>query len=108
MLRETRNRRRCERSPGSGATATTSASGREPCTVVVFDLSCGGIALDCNWQFPAEAQVRVELPEAGGAIDARVVRGDGARLALVFRQDVENLARVDRALVRFDAMAKAA
>ncbi|CAH2602612.1 HAMP domain-containing protein [Rhodovastum atsumiense] len=104
---ETGNRRRYERIPGGGATATLSAEGRTA-SAPVFDLSRGGVALHCDWQFPAGTNVTVSFPGAGGPIGARVVRGDGRTLALVFRQDPEALARIDRMLAQIGGARQAA
>ena len=105
---ETGNRRRYERRPGNGARVTLMAAGRAAVSVPVQDLSRGGIALTCDWQMPAGADVRVELPNAHGTVGARVVRADGNRVALVFRQDTDTLALVDAALGRLEGMARAA
>jgi methyl-accepting chemotaxis protein len=105
---ETGSRRRYERIPGNGARATLHAGGREPVSAVVLDISRGGIALVCDWQLATGAEVAVELPGAGGPIDARVVRREGAALGLVFRQDAGSLERVDRILVAFEKTLQAA
>jgi methyl-accepting chemotaxis protein len=105
---ETGNRRRYERLPGNGGKAMLSASGHGPLAVEVHDISRGGIALACDWQLTPGADVSVELPGAGGVIDARVVHADGAGVGLVFRRDIKNLSHIDRAIVQFGVARKVA
>jgi methyl-accepting chemotaxis protein len=98
---ETGNRRRYERIPGNGAMATLAAYGRAATSCVIQDLSRGGAALACDWPLRAGTEVTVELPGAGGAVSGRAVRSDGGVLAVLFRQDAESLARLDRVLAGF-------
>ena len=76
--------------------------------VVVQDLSRGGTAMACDWELQAGVELSVELPGAGGAVTGRVVRSDGRVVAVVFRQDAEALARLDRALAAFGGERRAA
>jgi hypothetical protein len=62
------------------------------------DLSRGGAAVVCDLTLLVGAEIDIELPNAGGAITARVVRSGGGTLAVVFHQDAAALARIDRAL----------
>ena len=105
---ETGDRRRYERLPGGGATATLTTPGRPPATVAVQDISRGGIALCCDWRLPPGTEVAIVLSGSGGAINGRVVRADGSGVGLVFRQDSDSLARIDRVLLPFDTRRKAA
>ena len=100
------NRRRYERLPGSGAKVTMSAAGRGPVSVMIQDISRGGIAVACDWRLPAGTEVQVEV--SGTPIGARVVRADGSGVGLVFQQDPDSLARIDRALEPFEGTRQAA
>ena len=54
--------------------------------------------MNSDWVLPAGTALEVELPDAGGAVRARVVRcGDGL-LGVVFTSEPSTLARIDRAL----------
>ncbi|CAH2603588.1 HAMP domain-containing protein [Rhodovastum atsumiense] len=92
-------RRRYERISGNGTTTTLSANGRGPASVEVHDISRSGIALACDWRLPPGAEVSLAFPAAGGPIIARVVRAGEGGMALLFRQDAESLARIDRVIV---------
>ena len=63
---ETGSRRRYERIPGDGATATLHAGGREPVSAVVLDISRGGIALVCDWQLAPARKSRWNCPGRAG------------------------------------------
>ena len=102
---ETGDRRRYERLPGNGKTATFFVNGHEPASISIVDISRGGVGLACDWTIGAGAPVKVVLPGDSGAVDARVVFADGSHFGLVFRHDVENLARIDRVLSSFAAKA---
>jgi len=108
MRDETGSRRHFERLPGNGATATLIAGGRGPISVVVHDISRGGIALICDRQFLPGTEVSVGLAGSDGPIDARVVRADGSGVALVFRQDARNQGRINAVLPAFNVSRKAA
>jgi methyl-accepting chemotaxis protein len=105
---ETGNRRRYERLPCNGLTATLRATGYAPASVGVVDISRGGVALVSDWRLPAGAEIKIEFPGTAEAIDARVVRADGSGVGLVFRQDPESLKRVDRVLAMFGGTLAAA
>jgi methyl-accepting chemotaxis protein len=98
-------RRSYERIAGNGATVGLHVPGRPPVRVMLMGLSRGGAALQCEQSLPAGSQVEVELPAAGGAVPARVVRCVGGLLAVVFQQEPAAVVRIDRAL---DALGKVA
>ena len=105
---ETVNRRRYMRMTGKGLNATLNVAARSPAKVSIQDISRGGIALFCDWPLAAGTTVGVELPGLTGPIGARVVRADGSGLGLVFLQDAETLARIDRGLQSFEDVSAAA
>jgi methyl-accepting chemotaxis protein len=88
--------------------AGLTAPGRPSAFVPIQDISRGGIAVACDWRLPAGTEVTIRLANAGGPIGARIVRGDGKGLGLVFQQDAETVARVDRALTRFTPVCRPA
>ncbi len=90
-------RRGYERVLAHGETAILRAAGRTAKAVLV-DISRGGAVLECDWQLPAGTSIEIDLPGGEDAVTARVVRGEGGRLALVFGSEPSILARVDRAL----------
>lgn len=103
------DRRRYERVPGGGAKARLTVQGRQEVEVRIDNISRGGVALTTDATGHVGDEVQVTLPEAGGAVVARIVRADSGVLALCFRQDTTTLGRVDRALDRISgARAKAA
>ncbi|CAH2602103.1 HAMP domain-containing protein [Rhodovastum atsumiense] len=104
---DTGERRRYERIPGNGATGTLMVNGRSA-ALPVIDISRGGVALQCDWQFPAGTEASVTFPAAGGPVGGRVVRGDGRKLALVFRPDNETQARIDQILAAIGRTRQAA
>jgi methyl-accepting chemotaxis protein len=79
------DRRRYERIPGNGATATLHMPGRDAMRVAISDISRGGVGLRCDWQGAIGEEVEIE-------------RNRGGMLALAFRQDAAVLRRVDIAL----------
>jgi methyl-accepting chemotaxis protein len=95
---ETGERRRYERIAGGGAMVVLRTAGREAARVALEDVSRGGAAVRCDWVLPAGTEASLELPQAGGPVSGRVVRASEGMLALVFRQDNESSARVDRAV----------
>lgn len=66
--------------------------------MVLEDLLRGGAALRLDQSLAAGIQLELELPGAGGAVSARVVRSGGGRLGVVFPQDPAVTACIDRAL----------
>jgi len=98
MRDDTGNRRQFERIGGGGMVAALRAPGREPGRAGVIDISCGGVALRCDWRLAVGTELMVELPQAGDWISARVCRCTGDMMALVFKQDAATLGRVDRAM----------
>ncbi len=95
---EAGERRHYERVTGNGAIVSVSTGGRGSRNVEVLDISFGGASLLCDWQLQPGADVAVELPEAGGRVNGRVVRADGKVLALIFREDADSRARLGRCL----------
>jgi methyl-accepting chemotaxis protein len=90
-------RRRFERLSGNGTSVTLRASGRDAMRATLKDLSRGGAALICP-QIATGSKVEIDLPDAGGAVLAEVVRSQHGMVALTFREDAETSRRVDRAL----------
>lgn len=101
------HRRRYERLPGIGIKATLTVSGLPATTVLVHDISRGGIAVSSDRRLAAGSEIAISLPASAGPINGRVVRGDGCKLDIVFRQDAESLALIDRALAQFETTAAA-
>ncbi|HEY1936257.1 MAG TPA: methyl-accepting chemotaxis protein [Acetobacteraceae bacterium] len=95
---ETGERRNYERVPGAGAMVVLRTAGHDAARVALEDVSRGGAAVRCDWVLPVGTEASLDLPQAGGAVSGRVVRAAGGLLALVFRQDAESSARVDRAI----------
>jgi methyl-accepting chemotaxis protein len=93
---ETGERRRYQRVPGHGATVTLRAPERQPARVLLINLSRGGAALACDWSIAVGAAVTVGLPDDGGEVPARIARRQGGAVGIVFRQDAETLALLDR------------
>jgi methyl-accepting chemotaxis protein len=92
------DRRRYERVDGRDAIATLHVPGGDAMRVTIVNVSRGGLALRTEWVAPAGIEVQVELPGAGAAVAARVVRNEGRLLMLAFRQEAAMLRRVDAAL----------
>jgi len=102
LREETSGRRRHKRYPGNGATALLAAHGHLPISVSIHDVARGGVAVNCEWRLPCGADVTVVLPGARDAVSGHVVRSDGTVLAVMFQQDAESLAQLDRVLTWFD------
>ena len=105
---DTGDRRHCDRVRGNGATAVLAAPGHAATSVVIKDIARGGAALTCDWKLPSGTGVTVELPGAGGSASGRAVRSVDGVLAVVFAQDAENLARIDRAIAGLGEIRRAA
>jgi methyl-accepting chemotaxis protein len=91
-------RRNYERLAGAGLRAVFASGPHKGTSVLVNNLSRGGIALASDWSPQPGDVVAVALGGSSAAIAGRVIRtGDGA-LALAFAQDQSNLALVDQAL----------
>jgi methyl-accepting chemotaxis protein len=91
-------RRSYERIPGDGASVTLRVAGQPATRATLRDLSRGGVAVLSDLDLAVNVEVEVELPNAGGAVSARIARRGAGILALAFDQDAEALVRVDRAL----------
>jgi len=95
---DSQDRRRYERVAGRSAPVGIIVPGGTASRGTLKDLSRGGAAVVCDLTLLVGAEIDIELPNAGGAITARVVRSGGGTLAVVFHQDAAALARIDRAL----------
>jgi methyl-accepting chemotaxis protein len=105
---DTGDRRHCDRVQGNGTTAVLAARGHAATSVVIKDVARGGVALTCDWKLPSGTGVTVELPGAGGSVSGRAVRSVDGVLAVVFQQDAESLARIDRAIAGLGEIQRAA
>jgi methyl-accepting chemotaxis protein len=92
------NRRRYERFPVSGATASVQVDGRQAVRLSIRNISRGGAVLASDWTLPAGAALQVELPNTETPISARVARCGGGELAVVFSSEAKVLVLIDRAL----------
>jgi methyl-accepting chemotaxis protein len=93
-----RERRNYERLvPPSETRAMLHIAGRPAISVVIRDISCGGISVDHRCDAQPGAAVTVDLPGCAG-IQARIARNPGDVLAINFRQSKEGVARLDQAL----------
>lgn len=81
---------------------TTAKAIRTGWAFAIHDLARGGVAVNCDWELPKGADVTVVLPGAQGVVPGHVVRSDGGMLAVMFQQDAESLAQLDRVLAWFD------
>ena len=85
------------------------ARGHAATSVVIKGMSPRGrVALTCDWKLPSGTGVTVELPGAGGSVSGRAVRSVDGVLAVVFQQDAESLARIDRAIAGLGEIQRAA
>ena len=99
VLRDaSQERRRYQRVSANGAPAVLLVPGRDPIRTALRDLSRGGAALLCDLPLAAGTEVSVELPDAGQAVVARVIRSGAGFLAVSFHQDPAALTQIDRAL----------
>jgi methyl-accepting chemotaxis protein len=94
------SRRRYERIPGAGAKATLLVGQEAPRVLEIRDISRSGVGCLSDWNGASGTAVRLELPGASMAVEARVVRSGDGFLALAFRQDEVMLVRVDEAMDR--------
>jgi methyl-accepting chemotaxis protein len=98
-------RRGNERIPGNGTVVVLHIPGREPATTELRDLSRNGAAVVFDQPVVVSTAAEVELPSAGGAVMARVVRSRAGLMALAFHHDAAaGVACVDRA---FEALSGA-
>ena len=94
----TDERRRYERIATNGAMASVQSKGRPAARMTLRNVSRGGASLASDWTMPTGTQVEVELPDAGGAVPARVVRCGNGELGVVFGSEPQALQRIDRFL----------
>jgi len=87
-----------ERVSGRGARAALRPRGGAARSAELLDVSRGGALLVCAVHLEAGAEIDVELPGTDRPVAARVVRADGQRLALAFRQDPSSVTRIDAAM----------
>ncbi len=105
---DSRERRGYERIAGGGALATLRMPGGDEVRARLKDISPGGASLDCDLPLATGGEVSVALPSTDDTISARVVRSGVAGLAVVFRQDAVNLARIEQAMDAITAVRRAA
>jgi methyl-accepting chemotaxis protein len=92
------DRRRYERFAVNGVTARLRTEGRPETVAPLRDISRVGAGLTSDWTLSAGTSLEVDLPEAGGAVPARVVWSGKGELAIVFSSEPAALERIDRAL----------
>jgi hypothetical protein len=56
------------------------------------------MAIRSHWRVEGGTDVQVELPGAGGAVTARVVRWENGLLAVAFHLDEAMLCRIDQTI----------
>ena len=95
---DTGERRRHERVPGNDAIVTVRVAGQAGISAPLRDISQSGAAIGGAWRLPAGQEIEIDLPDGGGTVSARVVRGGGELLAIVFRQDDATADRVSRTI----------
>jgi methyl-accepting chemotaxis protein len=94
----TDERRRYERRATNGAMASVQSKDRPAARMTLRNVSRGGASLASDWTMPTGTQVEVELPDAGGAVPARVVRCGNGELGVVFGSEPQALRRIDQYL----------
>jgi methyl-accepting chemotaxis protein len=105
---EEEERRRFERVPGEGARARIAATGQTPASVLIKDISQGGIAVLCDWRLQSGQDVTLDLPGGQAGVAARVLRCQDQTVSLIFRQDAETTLRAGRAVTAITAARRAA
>jgi methyl-accepting chemotaxis protein len=93
---ESGERRRLERLAGNAVRGTLQVPGHTPADVVVKDISPNGAALLGNLTVTVGRDLKLDLPGAGGVITVQATRVHEGVIAVVFRQDAETEARVQR------------
>jgi methyl-accepting chemotaxis protein len=92
------DRRRFERTPGGGATASVTYDDGNSLRAEIIDIALGGVALRTDQSLPPGTEVAVSLPGVRDPAAGCVAMCDGARLAITFRQNAVTIARVEQAL----------
>jgi methyl-accepting chemotaxis protein len=88
--------RRCyERIAGQQMPVTLLLPGGASYPAIIKDISRGGAALLVAWVGLAGQELKLQGVGMSASIDARMLRGDGGVLAVVFGQDAANLIQVD-------------
>ena len=99
MANATENQRRgYERVPGNGLRAVFASGPHKGSSVMVKDISRGGIALSSDWAPQLGEFVSVMLGGSQTGATGRVVRASDGTTSLAFSQDEANLMLVDQTL----------
>jgi methyl-accepting chemotaxis protein len=98
MRDDSGERRGYERIPGRGAPVDLRAPGQATLRALLEDLSPGGAGLRCQQALPIGTRVEIDLPNAGGAVTARVVHCENGMLGVLFTGEAADKARIERAL----------
>ena len=85
------------RIPGNNTRVSLSVPGQSAASVVIQDISLGGIVVAHASDLAIGADLEVGLP-GGSAVRARVARNQHGALALAFRQDPQSLRLIRQAL----------
>ena len=91
-------RRRYERVAGAGASVQLRCGTHGTGSATLRDISLGGASLACEWPCDVGAEVLLALPGGSDMASARIVDSRDGTLAVAFRQEAANLARVTRAV----------
>ncbi|MFC0386609.1 methyl-accepting chemotaxis protein [Muricoccus vinaceus] len=91
-------RRRYERVAGGGTSVQLLCGTHGTGSAALRDISLGGATLACEWPCDIGAEVLLRLPGEGDMASARIVDSRDGTLAVAFRQEPANLARVTRAV----------
>ena len=91
-------RRQYERLAVRGMTVGVRAKGYPAADVMLRNISRGGAAIECAWNLSPGTPVELEIPGTNGWLPARVSRGGGGALAVVFSAEPQVLASIDRVL----------
>jgi methyl-accepting chemotaxis protein len=108
MARDNADERRAfDRVRGGGIMASLSMTGHDRISAVVSDISCGGVALTCDFTVPIGTEVQVDLP-AVGTVPGRIARSGNGLVVVSFRQDAASVANLRKALDVFKESTRAA
>ncbi len=92
------DRRNWERVPGNREKVALVPKSGPRVHAHLIDLCQGGALIECSAQLVVGCEVEIQLPGPGGMANARVLRRDGAGVAVIFRQDPKTIARIDAAM----------
>lgn len=90
--------RRYERVTGAGVPVQLRCGVYGTGSATLRNISLGGADLACQWPCDIGAEVLLGLPGGSELASARIVDSQGGTLAVAFRQDPANLARVTHAM----------